>query len=194
MTQDFAKKKSSQTKTTRKPAKRKTNTRKPTAKKHSSHRAPAWAWLLIGAFLGAFIVFLVHLSNSSTHQTPSTQEVKVDTKAPEKSQVEFDFYKILKEQEVEVSEKVIANTPTNEPIEYLLQVGSFKKASDADRLRAQLILLSLEAKIEAVTNKQQQKWHRVTVGPYRSRSKLAKAQSILASNEIKSLLLKRKIK
>jgi len=191
MTQDFAKKKSTRAKTTKKPTKRRTNSRKPIA--NTNKKAPAWAWLLIGLFLGGFIVFLVHLTNNSVKKSSKTTAEKA-VKQKEKSQVEFDFYTILKEQEVEVSAEVIANTPVNEPVEYLLQVGSFKKPTDADRLRAQLILLSLDVHTEKVVNKQQQQWHRVIVGPYQSRSKLSKAQSILASNEIKTLLIKRKLK
>ena len=189
MTRDYAKKKST---TTRKAPKRKTNTRRTPSKR----KAPAWVWLIIGLLLGAFITFLVYLSDKPQASTtvvvePSDEPEASDT---QDSKIKFDFYNILKDQEIEVTEEVTAHTSKSEPVEYLLQVASFKSATQADELRARLLLLNLEATIEKVTNSDQQKWHRVIVGPFRSRSKLAKARSILASNEITSQLRKRKLK
>ena len=66
----------------------------------------------------------------------------------------------------------------------------FRRQNDADRLRAQLLLLNFEATIETVNNANGV-WHRVIVGPFGSRSKMAKARSILAANNINYLLLKR---
>ena len=83
----------------------------------------------------------------------------------------------------------------NEPAEtsvYILQAGSFKNAEDGDRLRAQLILMGLDARVEAVTSANGDVWHRVQVGPFEDRSKLAKARSTLIDKGIDTLLLKRK--
>jgi cell division protein FtsN len=74
----------------------------------------------------------------------------------------------------------------------LLQVGSFKSNRDADSLRARLLLLNLNAKIEKVSPRKNETWHRVIVGPFSDRSELADARGKLASNGIDSLLLKRK--
>jgi cell division protein FtsN len=54
-----------------------------------------------------------------------------------------------------------------------------------------LLLLNLVVTIEKVKARNGDSWHRVIVGPFKSRSKLAKARSILATHQIDSLLLKR---
>ena len=194
MTQDFAKKKrtpqrkspTSKGRTSKTSAARK-NTR-PTA---NPNKAPAWAWLVIGLLLTALITLLIYLANQpkpGQARPASTTETKDDR--PPKPR--FDFYQILKEQEVEVpdrSSEIAAATPQD--INYYLQAGSFKSRSDADKLRAELLLSNLEASIESAESKGST-WHRVVVGPFMSRSKMAKARSILASKNLSPLLLKRK--
>ncbi len=73
-------------------------------------------------------------------------------------------------------------------------MGSFKQIKDAERVRAELILLNLDARVEAAKGRGSDTWHRVLVGPFQNRSKLAKARSTLVSNRFDTLLLKRKIK
>ena len=73
---------------------------------------------------------------------------------------------------------------------YLLQAGSFRQRQDADRRRAELLLLGLEPKIEG-SNGDNGRWFRVYVGPFESRSQLAKARSLTAAQDIDTLLLKR---
>jgi len=197
------KKASSKTNKGKKPAPHKANTRKPPVS--TSKKAPIWAWLVIGGLVGVFVMFLSHLAKQlPDHSTATTAEKNVSKKASENistadtpkkdAQIKFDFYTILKNQEVEVDEKVLANTPPKNNVLYLLQAASFKNATDADSLRAKLLLLGLPAAVEKTHSKDNQEWHRVIAGPFKSRSKLAKARSILASNEINSILLKRKIK
>jgi cell division protein FtsN len=199
MTQDFANKKkpSKKAKSSPKSApktapKRKSNSR--TAKK-THKKAPLWAWLFIGVCLMGFAFFLNKISSTtaieSRAHTP-TSDKKIAPKAPEESQVRFDFYQILKGQEVEVDDRVIENTPKESNIIYWLQIASFKNASDADQMRAKLLLINLNASTEKTTNKNAQEWHRVMAGPFKSRSKLAKARSILASNQINAIVIKRK--
>lgn len=199
MTQDFANKKTSSKKTTprsksapKKAPKRKNNSR---TTKQPQRKAPLWAWLLIGICLIGFAMFLNKISSTSTHKTAIKQpanEQQRDEQTPEESQVRFDFYQILKGHEVEVDDKIIDNTPKESNIIYWLQIASFKQASDADQMRAKLLLINLNASIEKTTNKNAQEWHRVMVGPFKSRSKLAKARSILASNELNAIVIKRK--
>jgi cell division protein FtsN len=73
---------------------------------------------------------------------------------------------------------------------YLLQAGSFRQLEDADRRRAELLLLGLEPRIEE-TSGDNGRWFRVYVGPFESRSKLARARSLAAAQRIDTLLLKR---
>src|SRR5690606_29027665 len=79
-----------------------------------------------------------------------------------------------------------------EPVEYLLQVGSFANPVDADRLRAQLLMLNLDARIEKVTIRNGELWHRVMVGPFTDQARLNNARSILVANQYNALMLNRK--
>jgi cell division protein FtsN len=116
----------------------------------------------------------------------------------------FDFYTLLPEREVIVPNEREAikpadkqktpagQTPATEADESLfLQVGSFRSAQEADRRRAQIILLGLEAKVESV-QANGDTWYRVQSGPFNSRDKLSKARNQLSAQGIESLLLKQK--
>lgn len=116
----------------------------------------------------------------------------------------FDFYTLLPEREVIVPNEREAIKPADkpktapgqatpaEPEESLfLQVGSFRAAQEADRRRAQIILLGLEAKVESV-QANGDTWYRVQAGPFTSRDKLSKARNQLSAEGIESLLLKQK--
>ena len=79
-------------------------------------------------------------------------------------------------------------TTTADP--YVLQAGSFRELEDADRRRAQLILLGLIPTIEE-TSGDNGRWFRVYVGPFESRSSMQNARSLTANQDIDTLLLKR---
>lgn len=181
MTQDFAKK----PKVTKK--KKKSATQK--------SQIPGWVWLLTGIVVGVFLRFLGDLANLTpdSEPAPTAKVIKSEKGKPgDTARTKFDFYTLLPEREVIVPENhdEQAQIPTQSTI-YILQAGSFRSAADADRLRANLILMGLDAKVEAITNKNDT-WHRVQVGPFTDRSQLSKARSSLISNGIETLLLKRK--
>lgn len=192
MTRDFAKK-----------------NRPPQRRTKPKSQVPGWVWLFTGAVLGAFVMFLVYLKDLPPAEPTSDaskavarlmeSETKTDgeTNTPKPR---FDFYKLLKESEVivpatEPEREQLPSGQTQTPAnthEYILQVGSFRSAEDADRLRAQLILLNLDARTEQVTLQNEQVWHRVLVGPFSNQSRLASARSTLVSNDYSALVLKRK--
>ena len=62
--------------------------------------------------------------------------------------------------------------------------------ADADRRRGELALLGLESSIEQM-NTDTGSWHRVYIGPFDSRSAMAKARALTAQSDIDTLLLKR---
>ncbi len=187
MTRDFAKKP--------RPAPKNKPRNKPAVA--TTNRVPAWIWLVTGAVLGAFITFLAYLSGVAPQQLADPAQGQRSPAAKPATEVpkpRFDFYTLLKESEIEVKPPTSpAKAPgsNNSDEEFILQVGSFKKLADADRLRAELILLNLDAQVETVTVRNGQTWHRVLVGPYYSSSTVARARSVLASNDINPLLLKR---
>jgi cell division protein FtsN len=186
MTHDYAKKP--------KPVKKR---KKPTTSKKKNTQVPGWVWLFTGVITGLFIAFLAYLADitpqkqpEQTEQASSKAEPEVDDNA---SETKFDFYTLLPEREVIVPIEPEENSQDpQEKIFYLLQTGSFKNSADADRQRASLLLLGLEANIDKVKGNNGDIWHRVQVGPFTSRSKLAKTRSTLVNKGINPLVLKRK--
>ena len=73
---------------------------------------------------------------------------------------------------------------------YVLQVGSFRNAGDAERRRATLALLGLEARVQTVTIDGEATWHRVQVGPYDQLGALNDARVRLRENDIEAMALK----
>ena len=188
MTRDYAKQ--------RKPATRrakKSNGRKPTAKASASPRG--WQLYFAGLFSGVFLSFLLYLGTlppvpGATTPITKNESTPAETEPPKPR---FDFYTLLPEQTmdlgVEPTEAPV--THASKPTEfYLLQAGAFKQREDAESRRAQLLLLNLDPKIEETTS-DNGRWYRVYLGPFQSRSKLNKARSLTAAQNIDTLLLKR---
>jgi cell division protein FtsN len=182
MTHDFAKKP-------------KATKRKKTAAKK---QIPGWVWLFIGIVAGIFVSFLGYLANITPEPAREKMAeklniIKEDVKKT--TATKFDFYTLLPEREVIVpieQEEVDNRAQPQQATIYILQAGSFRSSSDADRLRAQLILMGLDAKVEEVSVANGDLWHRVQVGPFDNRSRLSKARGILLDNGIDTLLLKSK--
>ena len=170
-----------------------------TTRKHRSNirRKPAkarkaliWAWIITGFSLTAVLAaVLIHIDSPKPEIKPA---IETGTSSSQQhSQPRFDFYEILRQQEVEVpdrSAEIAVKNPQN--TRYYLQVGSFRNAGDANQLRAQLLLLNLSVATESI-EKDGNTWHRVIVGPFTTRSKVAKARSLLAAEKLNPLLLKR---
>ncbi len=167
----------------------------------SSSSYPGWAYLLAGIAMGLFIAFLVYLNNlpEQKNSFSSKSENSIPTDLPT-----FDFYTILPELEIVVpehkgrknsaepaSQKTDDSTSVqlskNEVL--VLQVGSFKDNQQADKLKASLALIGLEAHIQKV-KVNNQTWHRVRVGPFDNNKSLNLAKTRLQENEIRSITLK----
>jgi cell division protein FtsN len=178
MSRDFAKK-------GRAPARRTTTS-------SSSGPTPPWLWFVIGLVLGAFTASLYFIKNPVTAPPKAEPKAKVtENKTPKPR---FDFYKLLQESEtiVPASETINEEKPAqDQDTEYILQVGSFPGSEDADKLRAQLILINLDAHIEKVEIRKGEIWHRVVVGPFATQNALTSARSQLVNNQYNALVLKR---
>lgn len=75
--------------------------------------------------------------------------------------------------------------------QFFLQAGSFRKQADADKVRAQIILLGQAVKVESGTVKDET-WYRVLVGPFSNREQLTVAQKQLAGSGFNNLLLQQR--
>lgn len=121
---------------------------------------------------------------------------------PEKPR--YGFYQDLKEQEV-----FVPAYPAKKPVEtqplllpqtesyddsaegtttYILQAGSFRRAEDAERRKAELALLGLQARIELV-EVPDGRWHRVRLGPFTSLQDANRVRTLLHSEAINTLLV-----
>lgn len=179
MSRDFAKK-------GRAPAKRNSG--------NSSSQTPTWLWFIAGLVMGAFAASYYFIKNPVAAPAPK-EDPKPKVTENKTPKPRFDFYKLLQESEtiVPASEAAGEEKPAQQEagVEYLIQVGSFPKAEDADKLRAQLILLNLDAGIEKVEIRKGEIWHRVVVGPFDNQNALTSARSQLVKNEYNALVLKR---
>ncbi len=200
MAQDYAKKRR-----TGSTAKRR-STRKKSASGRATSGPSGWRWFTGGLLTGVFLSFLVYLGTLPPGVTPAGESNPAQqpqdsvTVAAEPPKPRFDFYKMLPEQSIDADIDTDTSTPQESRVAespaatssqyYLLQAGSFRQREDAERRRAELLLLGLEPSIEETTGSNG-RWYRVYVGPFESRSKMAKARSLTASQDIDTLLLKR---
>lgn len=74
---------------------------------------------------------------------------------------------------------------------YLVQVASFRKASDAERLKAKLALLGVRAQIQKVSVNGKA-YHRVRAGPYQGKQQVNETRALLSSNGLDSIAVKLK--
>ena len=194
MGQDFAKRK--QGKSTRKAPARKTQAQRRSGEGQS--RGKGLRLYVAGVLTGVFLSFIGYLGT-----LPDPAVSATETGTPEQPEVviqrpRFDFYTNLTQESIdEVQDQVepaadVSKPPTaNElPEPYLLQAGSFRQPDDAERRRAQLLLLGLEPVIEE-TSSSNGIWFRVYLGPFESRELMVRARGLTTNQNIETLLLKR---
>jgi len=101
----------------------------------------------------------------------------------------FEFYKVLTDKPdaampVQAAAKSADKTPAKEA--YFLQAGAFGNADDADKLKAKLAMLGMEASVQDATLPDKTVWHRVRLGPYKSADEMNKASAVLKQNGVKA--------
>jgi cell division protein FtsN len=172
-------------------------------------KAPGWLWFVVGLAVGLFSAYLAFLAGVEPVPAPQPSVAAVPAppkpppratparkqKAPE-TKTRFEFYTILPEREVQVPDFEIAprasksEKPEVAPSSYVLQVGSFRRLEEADRLKASLALLGLQAEIQSVAITGGDTWHRVRLGPYRQLKTLSETRSRLNENGITAMVVK----
>jgi cell division protein FtsN len=113
-----------------------------------------------------------------------------------KSSERYDFYEMLPNFEVVVPEKdkdVKRDLPAAAKIErpgvYVLQAGSYRNEADANRVRAQLALQGVDAKVQRVAV-DTDVWHRVRIGPISNLDELNKVRKQLQAAEVDALVIR----
>lgn len=160
---------------------------------------------LVAALAMYLYQFLPSIAPSGGKQADSKTQVATkgdNTQQAAKSTVPeptFDFYKILPNKEVNISEWEQQDQDNSSPptIEkggvYLLQVGSFKTYDAADQVKARLALLGIPADIQRVVINGEDIRQRVRVGPYEDSQKLEEVRKRLIANNIKFVMLRLKV-
>lgn len=100
-----------------------------------------------------------------TSITQKDQPASKTKKAPPVAQKpQFDFYNVLPKS---TPTTTASTTPTtdNSNKQFMLQVASYRKKSDAQSMQARLLLLGLQPIVKATSSG----WYRVDIGPYPSK-------------------------
>lgn len=125
---------------------------------------------------------------------PVPKPAVVEKSVENQDKKRFEFYEMLEKSEVETSQvDAYKSTPKDAKSQhsYLLQAGSFKIKADAERMRAQLILMGLpNVHTSPSTSKDGSTWYRVRTGPFDNRSRLSKAYDKLVQKNIQPLRIK----
>ncbi|WP_439106259.1 SPOR domain-containing protein [Congregibacter sp.] len=156
-----------------------------------SHSGAGLKWYAAGVATGLFIAFMLYLVTLPAE--PGSAPELAGSPTVNTPEPEYEFFEVLPNQEITVDVDP-ADLPKPRSAgsgkQYLLQAGSFRQAADADRRRGELLLLGLNPSVED-TRGDTGRWYRVVLGPFDSRSAMAKARSLTAQQDIDTLLIQR---
>ena len=139
---------------------------------------------------------------ASTEKTAQEPASSTAISGVDEGKPRFEFYKVLTDKQ-EATERIQnnrddtvtkANKSAGKDTEkagndtakaiYFLQAGSFSNADDADRLKAKLAMLGIEASVQIAIIPDRGVWHRVHIGPYKDKEKMNNALNMLKQNRI----------
>ena len=177
--------------------------------------------------LVAFIVFLRYqlIDPGAPREVASPAGEDRGQTDEQKPELKFEFYDMLRNKKVNISEWVAGNkdSPEDDAGEkmnetrgqdesqesddspeqfaarqrdvkdgvygYILQVGSFRDFSSADKIKAELALLGIFADIQRVMLNGQDVRHRVRLGPYKTMDEMKDISRRLEDNQVEFMLL-----
>lgn len=125
---------------------------------------------------------------------------------PNDGKPRFEFYKVLTDKPTATAVAATKSTDKSKSAEKLssaktqsagnktvavyepqiLQTGSFSNVNDAEKLKAKLALLGLEANIQTATIPDKGIWYRVRLGPYKNPDEMNRASNFLKQNGVDS--------
>ena len=164
--------------------------------------------IVIGIMLGLAIAggvawYLQKMPGEFLNQEKPLSEKAVPTVAtpapttPATDKPRFEFYKVLTDKQdvtppskttgekSDSGNKLNAGQAAAKEI-YYLQAGSFSNADDADKLKAKLAMLGMEANVQTATIPDKGVWHRVRLGPYKGLDEMNIARSTLQQNGVEA--------
>jgi len=81
-------------------------------------------------------------------------------------------------------------TPSSANRRYVIQAGSYSNAEQADRIKASLAMLGVQARIELVSAGGDRKLHRVRIGPFSDAKQAETMRQRLRNNNIQAITIK----
>ncbi len=178
-------------------------------------------WFVLGALAGGVALGLYWLKQTQAEkvaEAPAPQP-------PRQAQPKFEFYNLLPETEVVLSEAEVkeatakahhppakpgtegaakaktepGTAPTAPPgaeppggETYLVQIGSFRRTEEAERLKAQLGMQGIQAQIQQVTINGKDTYYRVRTGALRGPQALNEVRGRLKKNGMEGTVIKLK--
>jgi cell division protein FtsN len=179
-------------------------------------------WFTFGLMLGGFAVGLYLMVRTPIQAPPTGPAMaKVEpAKSAPVTQTRFDFHDILPELEVVVSDSELKSDlrrpeekkseepkrpdtakpetlkppAASEPMKsaYMVQVASLKTAADAERVKAQLAMQGIQAKVQTVTINGKDTYHRVQAGPYQGTQAVNEVRNQLKAKGMDTIAIKLK--
>ncbi len=168
-----------------------------------------WRDFLYGLGCGLAVALLVFVAQrqsfskttppttTSSRPVPQSGEARTapgDESDGETSQ-QFDFYDRLPNFEVVVPEKEghvqrgLAGAPVARPGTYVLQAGSYKSQTDAERVRAQLAVQGVTATVQRVAV-DADVWHRVRIGPSSDLTEINRLREKLRTVDLDAIVIR----
>lgn len=163
----------------------------------------SWNAIFFGFLLGVFVtclsVFMFSTNDitlkipTGSHKPQRIAQANVPIAEPAKpvaptvQEPRYDFYTELAKSDVEPASDLKTREPTING--YVVQAGAFKKANDADALRAKLTLNGFTPKLDRIAKSNGDAVHRVLLGTFKNEQNAKKLQQQLKTAGIDSTLV-----
>lgn len=160
-----------------------------------------WTGLLIGLVVGLGVGLALYYFDPRAPAPPAAGAAaeagpaSAREGAAEEPADRYDFYEMLPNFEVVVPEREAAvrrgapEAPVERAGAYVLQVGSYRRFEEADRVRAQLALQGIESKVQRVSV-DNDTWHRVRIGPISDLGELNRIRDRLREADMDMLVIR----
>jgi cell division protein FtsN len=134
-------------------------------RKKTNDSLPGWTYMLVGLAIGLTVAFAIYVNDRkqpgqsrvapalAVPAEPASSIPEAVADEPERG-ITFDFYELLPTLDVEIFEderapaRSTAPAHVSQPGIYILQAGSFKSLTDANRRKAEIALLGVRSEIK----------------------------------------------